>query len=164
MIRIRKLHLDDADILSQLMNNINIWNNLRDSIPFPYSKKDAIDFIKLSHTDENLHNFAITYHNEFCGVIGFVRQTDIHKLSVELGYWIGEPYWHKGIATYAIHLATEWAFSNLDINRIYASVFEHNQGSIKALLKNNYNQEAILKKAVLKNGKILDEYIFAKLR
>jgi len=164
MVQIRKLQLDDADILSQLMNNINIWNNLRDRIPFPYSRKDALTFIKLSHTNDHLHNFAITYQNNFCGVIGFVRQTDIHKLSVELGYWIGEPYWHKGIATRSIQLATEWAFRNLDIIRIFASVFEHNHGSMKALLKNNYQREAILKKAVLKNGQILDEHIFAKLR
>ena len=164
MVQIRKLQLDDADILSQLMNNINIWNNLRDRIPFPYSRKDALTFIKLSHTNDHLHNFAITYQNNFCGVIGFVRQTDIHKLSVELGYWIGEPYWHKGIATRSIQLATEWAFRNLEINRIFASVFEHNYVSMKALLKNNYQREAILKKAILKNGKILDEHIFAKLR
>ena len=164
MVQIRKLQLDDADILSQLMNNINIWNNLRDRIPFPYSRKDALTFIKLSHTNDHLHNFAITYQNNFCGVIGFVRQTDIHKLSVELGYWIGETYWHKGIATRSIQLATEWAFRNLEINRIFASVFEHNYVSMKALLKNNYQREAILKKAILKNGKILDEHIFAKLR
>ena len=163
MVQIRKLQLDDADVLSQLMNNIKIWNNLSDRIPFPYTRQDALAFIKLSHTDANLHNFAITYQDNFCGVIGFVRQTDIHKLSVELGYWIGEAYWHKGIATQAIHLATEWAFSNLDINRIFASVFEHNHGSMKVLLKNNYQREAILKKAVLKNGQILDEHIFAKL-
>ena len=102
MIRLRKLQFDDADVLSQLLNNIKIWNNLSNRIPFPYTKEDALDFIKLPFTDTNLYNFAITYNNEFCGVIGFIKQSDIHKLSVELGYWIGEPYWHKGIATYSI--------------------------------------------------------------
>ncbi len=164
MIQIRELQTSDADILSQLMNNINIWNNLRDRIPFPYMREDALAFIKLSHTNDRIHNFGITFNNEFCGVIGFERQTDIHKQSVELGYWIGEPYWHKGIATHAIHLATKWAFANLHINRIYASVFEHNTASIKALLNNDFKQEGILKKAIFKNGKFLDEYIFAKLR
>lgn len=164
MIQIRELHIMDADTLSQCMNNVKIWNNLRDFIPYPYARKDAIDFIHLSQKEAALFNFAITYNDNFCGVIGLTRQTDVHRQSMELGYWICEAYWNKGIATRAIKLATEWAFSNLDINRIFANVFQHNEASKKALLKNGFLLEGTLKKAVLKNEILLDEYIFAKLR
>lgn len=79
MIQIRELHINDADALSQCMNNINIWNNLRDFIPYPYTCEDAFDFIHLSQKEDALYNFAITYNDIFCGVIGLTRQIDVHN-------------------------------------------------------------------------------------
>ena len=164
MVKLREFHINDAQLLAKLLNNKCIWNNLRDGLPYPYTEADAKYFINLTHNNNLMVDLAITFNNNLCGVIGIKRQEDIHRKSVELGYWIGEPYWHKGIATKAIKLMTTLAFKKENINRIFARVFENNTASMKALLKNNYKQEAILKQAVYKNNRFLDEYIFAKIK
>ena len=161
MVKLRELHINDALVLAKLLNNKHVWNNLQDSLPYPYTEADAEFFINLNTNNNQMINFAITFDKDFCGVIGIKRQEDIHRKSVELGYWIGEPYWHKGVATKAIEIMTTLAFEKENINRIFARVFENNMASMKALLKNNYKQEAILKQAVYKNNRFLDEYIFA---
>jgi len=163
-VSIRPLQLSDAAVLSQQLNNKKIWNNISNSIPYPYTLDDTEFFIKMSHEDRNLYNFAITYNENFCGVIGLKRQKDIHRKSEELGYWIAEPFWNKGIATQAIGMVTEWAFQHLKTNRIFAGVFQHNIASMKALEKNGFKKEGILKKAIYKNSKFLDEHLYAKLK
>ncbi len=164
MVQIRPLHPDDAPVLAQQFNNKKIWNHIRDAIPYPYTLADAAYFIKISEEDSSLFNFAITYNKQFCGIVGLKAQNDIHRKSVELGYWIAEEFWQKGIATQAIGLITDWAFMHLNINRIFASVFENNIASMKALEHNAYRLEGILRKAVYKNQIFLDEYRYAKLK
>ncbi len=164
MVQLNALHINDARILADLLNNKRIWNYLRDSLPYPYTIEDARHFIENLENDKQVLNLAIRYQGKFCGVIGLKRGTDIHRKSAELGYWVGEPYWRKGIATQAIALMTNKAFKDLPIHRIFARVFANNPASVKALQHNGYRQEALLKQAVYKNGLFLDEYIFAKLK
>ena len=163
-VKIRSLELSDKLRLAELMNNKKIWDNIRDYIPFPYSVSDAEFFINLSQNDNSLENFAIDYNGEFCGVIGLVLQSDIYKLTAEIGYWIGEPYWGKGIASEAVRLITRYGFENLDLVRIHTGVFDYNTGSMKVLEKNGYKKDGVFKKAILKNGKILDEHRYFILK
>ncbi|MFY9228802.1 MAG: GNAT family protein, partial [Bacteroidales bacterium] len=90
--------------------------------------------------------------------IGLVRQTDVYKLSAEIGYWIGEPYWGMGIATKAVRLITEYGFNTLGLVRIYTGVFDFNKASQRVLEKAGFNLECIFEKSVFKNDKICDEY------
>ena len=160
---LRKLTYSDKGNLAKLLNNKKIWDNLRNRIPYPYQEKDAEDFIKLINND-NLHQvFAIEYDGKFCGVIGLEVQKDIYEKSAELGYWIGEPFWGKGIATKSVKLIIEIGFNTLNLLRIYAGVFEFNIASMKVLEKNGFLKEGIFKKAIFKNGKILDEHRYYKL-
>lgn len=163
-VTLRNLEMSDKYRLAELMNNKNIWDNLRDRLPFPYTVSDAEFFINLTQNDVSNENFAIEYNKEFCGVIGLILQNGVYRKSAEIGYWIGEPYWGKGIATKAVRIITKYGFENFDLTRIYAGVFEHNAGSMKVMEKNGYKKEAIFKKAIIKNDKILDEHRYSILK
>ncbi len=163
MVSIRKMKFSDKADIARFMNNKNIWDNLRNFIPFPYNENDAENFINLIENDDNQIVFAIEYDKNFCGVIGLILQKDIYEKSAEIGYWIGEPYWGKGIASEAVKLITEYGFKKNDILRIYACVFEFNIASMKVLEKNGYIKEGILKKAIFKNGENIDEHRYYKL-
>ncbi|MEO6313884.1 MAG: GNAT family protein [Chitinophagaceae bacterium] len=155
--------LDDADIrpMAMLLNNPRITCNLRDLIPFPYTKNDAAFFINLNKTQRPVCVFAIVYQDHFCGVIGMVPQLDVYRKSAEVGYWLGEPFWNKGILTTALKLISAYGFS-LGYIRLFAGVFEHNIPSMKVLEKNGYQKEGIFEQSIFKNGQVWNEHRYAK--
>ena len=162
-IKLRELHLSDKSQLAKLANNKKIWGSLRDSFPYPYSEKDAELFINVTAEENPKQNFAIEYAGDLCGVIGLIIQNDIYSKSAEIGYWIGEPFWGKGIAATAIKLLTNYGFEDLKLIRIYAGVFDFNIASMKALENSGYKKEGIFKKAIYKNDKVFDEHRYYKL-
>jgi len=163
IIKIRPLELSDKTPLAKIADNKKVWNNLRDYIPSPYNESDAEFFIRLTKQEKPPQNFGIEYKGEICGVIGLIIQQDVYRKSAEIGYWLGEDYWGKGIATKAVELITEYGFKTLHLIRIYTGVFEFNIASMKVLEKNDYIKEGIFKKAVFKNGKLWDEHRYYKL-
>jgi len=162
-IQIRPLIESDRDALANLANNKKIWDNLRDRMPFPYSLKDADDFICLTNEEQPQCKFAILTDSQFCGVVGLIPGQDIYKKSAELGYWIGEPYWGRGIATAAVALTTRFGFERMELVRIFAGVKANNIASARVLEKNDFALEAVARKAVFKNGQIMDELRYAKV-
>ncbi len=163
-IVIRPLKSSDKVRLAKLANNKKIWDNLRDYIPFPYTESDAEFFINLTKEEDPRQTFGINYKGELSGVIGLVIQEDVYQKSAEIGYWIGEPFWGKGIATKAVELITQYGFDLLDLNRIYSGVFEYNTASMKVLINNSYEKEGIFRSAIFKNNKVYDEHRFYKLK
>jgi len=162
-VKLRSLVLADALQLTKLADNIKIWNNLRDYFPHPYYEDDAQSFINLSNEKNPRQNFGIQYGGEICGVISLIMQEDVYKKTAEIGYWIGEPYWGKQVASEAVRLITEYGFKELNLIRVYAAIFEDNIGSMKVLEKNGYSKEGVFKKAVIKNNQVLDEHRYYKL-
>lgn len=155
----------DAMALALIADNKNISDNLRDGFPFPYSINDAriwLENILSENTPPRF--FAILLDNVIVGSIGIVTKTDIYRKNFEIGYFLDEKYWGKGIATKAIKAATSYAFSNFDVVRIYAEPFADNQGSRKALEKSGFTLEATLKRTVIKNGIIKDSCIYSVLK
>lgn len=161
---IRSYKYSDQAALVKYANNYNISKLLRDQIPFPYTNADAETWLINACNQQIETNFVIANENELIGAIGINFLDDVNRFSAEIGYWLAEPFWRKGIITNALKLLTLYAFQNFDINRIYANVFEGNDASKKVLLKAGYKKEATLKKAVFKNGIFLDQYIYAILR
>ena len=153
----------DASVLSSLCNNSNIWENLRDYIPNPYTEADADGFITHCLTEHPSVTFAITYKGELAGCIGLVPQTDVYRLSAEIGYWVGEPFWNRGIATRAVQLITRYGFEQLGLLRIYSGVFGFNTASQRVLTKAGYKLECVFEKSIIKNNCITDEYRYAKI-
>lgn len=161
-VSIRPYTREDAQRLCELANNINIAKYLTNRFPHPYTIDHANTFIENFLKDDPTKFFAITYNNQLVGGTGIHLQEDIFINNAELGYWIGEPYWGKGIMTEALRLVTEKAFHQFPITRVYCRVFGNNPRSMKVLEKAGFVLEAKYEKTLLKHGEILDEYIYAK--
>ena len=161
-IAIRPLKISDKNQLASLANNKKIWDNVRNFLPHPYSEDDALFFINLTMDEDPQVNFGIEYKGQLCGAIGLVLLQDVYSHTAELGYWLGEPFWGKGIATNAINLITQYGFEVLNLRRIHAGIFDFNIASMKALEKNGFVKEGISRKAIIKNGVVCDEHRYAK--
>ena len=162
-IVLRSYKLQDADALVAIANNRKIWLNLRDTFPHPYEKEDAVKFINmcLEHTPNTL--FGIEYQGIIAGSIGLHLQQDVYKHSAELGYFVGEPFWNKAIASIAVARILQYGFETLHLHRIFASVYAPNKASMSVLEKNDFVLEGIKKHGIIKNDVFLDEYFFGKL-
>ncbi|MEQ9306663.1 MAG: GNAT family N-acetyltransferase [Marinoscillum sp.] len=130
-VLLRNMVPEDAAKLAELANNKKIWDNVRDYFPFPYTLQHAEVFIKTQLEKEPATNLAICYKNEFVGVVGIDPKKYVIRITGMLGYWIGEPYWNKGIASAAVKLAVKYGFETLKLVRLQAGVFAYNLSSIK---------------------------------
>ena len=139
--KIRKWKLTDAKNIAVALSNKKIQDNLRDGLPYPYSEQDGIDFISsmLSANEDETFAFAITLDDKAIGSIAVFRQQNIHRQTAEMGYYIAEEYWGKGIMTDAVKQICEYVFKNSDILRIYAEPFAYNTGSCRVLEKQVFN-------------------------
>lgn len=160
-ITLRKWELKDLENLLKHANNPKIAANLTDGFPNPYTREKGIEFIKKATATEPTTLFAIDLDGEAIGGIGLHPLMDVYRSNAELGYWLGEPFWGKGITTTAILKMVEHGFSNFPINRIFARPFGRNIGSKKVLEKTGFKLEATFEKTILKNGQFEDELIYA---
>jgi RimJ/RimL family protein N-acetyltransferase len=164
-IVLRPWSIGDAGQLAVIADNKKIADNLRDGFPFPYSLKDAKNWLNII-LPENYppRFFAITIDKKLVGSIGIVTKTDIYRKNFEIGYFLAEEQWGKGIATQAIKAATSYAFKDFDIVRVYAEPFSDNIGSRRALEKAGFTLEATLRRNVVKNDIIKDSCIYSVLK
>ena len=164
--RIRKWELSDAKDLAAALSNRKVQDNLRDGLPYPYTEQDGKEFISamLSADENETFAFAITVNNMVIGSIGIFRQGNIHRQTAELGYYIAEEYWGKGIMTEAVKQICEYVFANSDIIRIYAEPFAYNIASCRALEKTGFQYEGTLRSNAVKNGKVIDMEMYSLLK
>ena len=164
--KIRKWKLTDAKDIAVALSNKKIQDNLRDGLPYPYSEQDGIDFISsmLSANEDETFAFAITLDDKVIGSIGVFRQQNIHRQTAEMGYYIAEEYWGKGIMTDAVKQICNYVFKNSDILRIYAEPFAYNIGSCRVLEKTGFRYEGTLRNNAVKNGKVIDMKMYSLLR
>ncbi|HNX84098.1 MAG: GNAT family N-acetyltransferase [Bacteroidales bacterium] len=163
VVTIRKFRRSDKFRMAEIANNEKVAANLRDAFPSPYTLEDAQKFISMCLRQVPYGIFAIEFEGEYVGNIGLHRQGDVYRKTAELGYFIGEPYWHKGITPRAVNLICEYGFRELDVIKIFSGVFSFNTASQRVLEKCGFTLEAVLKAAVIKNGKICDEYRYARI-
>ncbi|MCG8574978.1 MAG: GNAT family N-acetyltransferase [Flavobacteriales bacterium] len=157
---IREIRTSDLDDLVKYANNANIADNLTDRFPYPYSRKDGEEFIEMVQNNTTDRIFAITTNDHLIGTIGLHPQSGLYIKNVELGYWVAEPFWGKGIATGAVRKILEYAFENLDVDRVFAKAFGSNIGSQKVLTKNGFRLEACFPKTLFKDGEYYDDMVF----
>ena len=160
---IRDWHKDDAASIAQYANNKKIWINLRDAFPHPYSREDAEAFLFRVMRIEPRTYFAIATDQEAIGSIGLMPGKDVHRFTAELGYWLAEPFWGNGIMTKAVRALSEYAFEVLGLHHIFAEPYTTNAASARVLEKSGFTLEGIIRANVVKDGKVLDQYLFAKL-
>ena len=150
----------DLDSLVENANNLKVAKNMTDQFPYPYGEENGKQFIHFASQGEFIHLFAIEVDGKAVGGIGIHPQGDIMKKNAELGYWLGEKYWGKGIISAAIKEMIAFAFEHYDITRIYARPFGSNTASQKVLEKNGFVLEARIEKNLFKNGAFEDELIY----
>lgn len=165
-MQIRKWEITDAEDIAASLSNKKILDNLRDGLPYPYTEQDARKFISsmLAADENDTFAYAITVDGNVIGSIGAFRQGNIHRQTAELGYYIAEEYWGKGIMTEAVKLLCEYIFSHTDIIRIYAEPFAHNIGSQRVLEKAGFQYEGTLRANAVKNGEVMDMKMYAKVK
>lgn len=165
-IAIRKWKIDDAEQLKNALNNEKILNNLRDGIPYPYTTENAKEFITqtLNAPINSQYSWAIVADNKVIGSIGVFRKDNIHCYTAEMGYYIAEEYWGKGIMTKAVKEACDYIFERTDIIRIFAEPFAHNIASCRVLEKAGFKLEGILRNNAIKNNKILDMKMYSIIK
>ncbi len=152
---------DDLNSLVKNAGNPNITRFMSDGFTQISKPEGAKKFIEFANSGTDKIYRAIELDGEIVGGIGISVQTDIYRKNAELGYWLAEPFWGKGIITDAIHQIVAEAFNALDINRIFAKPFHINKASHRVLEKAGFKMETIFEKTVFKNGEYLDEYVYA---
>lgn len=163
-LQLRSWRKSDLDALLRHANNAKIAANLRDQFPHPYTRRDALEYLEFVREQKPERSLALQFAGEAIGGLGFQIGVDIARLSAEMGYWLGEPYWGRGFATRAAAAGSEWAFAQYKLTRVFALVFSHNLASIRVLEKAGFQQEGILRRSAIKNGVVLDQLLFAKVK
>lgn len=158
---LRKWTMRDLQSLVKHAGNYNIAKNMSNAFPYPYTEKFGRRYINRAITSKPTNIFAISINNEAVGSIGVYPQTDIHCRNAEMGYWLAEEYWGKGIMPEAIRQMVDYSFKNLAIDRIFARPFGTNIASQHVLEKVGFTLEAKFKKTIFKNGEYLDELFYA---
>jgi ribosomal-protein-alanine N-acetyltransferase len=160
---IRSWRPDDAAALQRYADNRNIWINLRDIFPHPYTLVNARSFIEFIAQQKPETIFALATAAEAIGCIGLKLGEDVHRKTAELGYWLGEPFWGRGIMTEAVNAFVSYAFSAFDLVRIYAEPFADNLASVRVLEHASFVCEGRLQAHVFKDGKVLDAFLYARM-
>jgi RimJ/RimL family protein N-acetyltransferase len=162
---LRAWRRSDISSLVRYANNRKIWINLRDIFPHPYTRAEAEKWIAICESNQGpTTNFAIELQGEAIGGIGCRLLDDVNCKTAEIGYWLGEPFWGRGIATAALKQTTEYAFQTFSLERLQASVFEWNPASARVLEKAGYILEGRLRRSIFKDGRLADSLLYARVR
>jgi RimJ/RimL family protein N-acetyltransferase len=161
---VRSWRASDVDSLATYANNHKIWINLRDAFPHPYTRKDGRAFIRRALSQSPQTMFAIAVEGEAVGGIGYVPHQDVERTSAEIGYWLGEAFWGRGIVSEALAAVTRHAIKTHHLTRLYAVPFAWNPASCRVLEKAGYVLEARLRHSAIKDGQLIDQmqYAFVK--
>jgi ribosomal-protein-alanine N-acetyltransferase len=160
---VRPWRLADVDALVRHANNVAVAKQLRDRFPHPYSRANAMAFLKFATQDDDPSNLAIEVHGEAVGGIGFVTGSDVERFSAEIGYWLGEAHWGRGIATEALVLVTDDVFRRRNMLRLFALPFADNIASTRVLEKAGYVREGILRASAVKFGQPRDQAMYSRI-
>jgi ribosomal-protein-alanine N-acetyltransferase len=158
---IRSWRSSDLEPLVMYANNRNVWLNLRDRFPHPYTRRDGQAFLKYTREQQPETAFAIVVNGEAAGGIGFQLQGDVERVSAEIGYWLGEPFWGRGISTEALVALTGYAIATHGLTRVFAVPFAWNIASCRVLEKAGYVLEGRLRRSAIKDGSVTDQLQYA---
>lgn len=157
---VRDWRVEDIHSLVRHANNRNVWINLRDRFPYPYTEASGRDFLTHLAKQTPPTVWAIEVDGEAAGGIGVVQMTDVERVSAEVGYWLGEAFWGRGVMTDALRAITDEAFRQFDLRRIFALPFADNIGSIRVLEKSGYVLEGRMPQSAIKDGVIRDQLMY----
>jgi ribosomal-protein-alanine N-acetyltransferase len=162
---LRHWRFDDVPALARQANDRRIWLGLRDAFPHPYSEDDGRRFIAMATTMAPPSHFAIEVADTVAGGIGYVPKEDVERIGAEVGYWLGVEFWGRGIAAAALRTMTRYAFAaHPDLRRLWAVPYASNSASARVLEKAGYRREGTLRQSAIKDGRVVDQWMYAILR
>jgi RimJ/RimL family protein N-acetyltransferase len=153
--------MGDETSLVDHANSREVWLNLRDQFPHPYTANDAKEWVKLASNQTQPTNFAIEVASEAAGGISLRLQDDVERVSAEIGYWLGQRFWNRGVVSAAVRAMTKFGFERFSLSRIYALPFATNVASHRVLEKAGYRREGLLRRSAIKDGVVLDQVLYA---
>lgn len=155
----------DIEAIAEAADNPNIAANLRNIFPSPYTLADAKWFVEdcIAQGEARQLMRAIAVNGRAAGSISVSRKDDVYEKSAELGYWLAEDYWGRGIMTEAVRQICREAFDRFDILRIFAEPFAENLGSRRVLEKAGFQLEGVMRESVCKRGRVYDSCMYALL-
>lgn len=159
--KVRSWREDDKRSLPRHANNRKVWLQLRDRFPHPYAAEDATAYMQHVALQDPEVSFAIDVAGEAVGGISLMLHDDVERCSAEIGYWLGEEFWGGGIVSAALRSITEYAFETFDLTRVFALPFAGNAASVRVLEKAGYVFEGVLRRSAIKDGKVLDQLMYA---
>jgi RimJ/RimL family protein N-acetyltransferase len=156
----------DSDLASlvKYADNRKIWINLTDAFPHPYTTESGRAFLAMVSRQDPTTYFALATPEEAIGGIGVSLNKDVRRLSAEMGYWLAEPYWGKGLMTETVTKFTDAMMAEFGLVRIHAEPYAHNRASCRLLEKAGFVLEGRMRSSVIKDGQILDQFLYAKIR
>jgi len=161
---LRRWRAKDIKSLVEHANNINVSRYLRDRFPYPYTRKDARGFLaSATGAGADDTRLAIDVAGEAVGGIGAIVGSDVERFSAEVGYWLGESYWGRGIVTEALTLFSDHVFARMNLLRLFAVASAANGASARVLEKAGYQQEGVMRSAAVKFGQPHDQLLFARI-
>jgi [ribosomal protein S5]-alanine N-acetyltransferase len=160
---LRPFRPTDAESLARHADDRRIWLNLRDRFPHPFAVADAERYIDSVARRPRLTSFAIDVAGDAVGNVSLRPGDDVERLSAEIGYWLGAEFWARGIMSDAVRAATRYAFDELALTRVFAVPFARNPASFRVLEKAGYVREGILRRSAVKEGEVLDQYMYASV-
>ena len=136
---------------------------MRDRFPYPYTVEDARTFLERTTSGDNPERiFCIDIDGAAVGTIGIHIGADVHRLTGEIGYWIGEELWGQGIMSEIVPAFVDYCFAKFSLRRISAKTYENNPASARVLEKAGFVFEGRLRNDLVKSGQILDSLLYAK--
>ena len=163
-IQVRAFLDTDVEDLAKYGNNRKVWLNLRDGFPHPYTLESARIFVEKAQTHWHQNVFAITTEMETIGAVSLHPGLDVHRYSAEMGYWLAEPFWGRGIMTRVVTVVSDWGLSDRSFNRVYAEPYTSNPASARVLEKAGFKLEGTMHCNVVKEGVVLDQWLYAKVK
>ena len=162
--RLRPWREADAPSLALHANDINVWRNMSERFAHPYTQEIAQHWVTRGHLEFGGEHWAITHDDVAVGGCGLHPGAGDTSCAVEIGYWLGQPYWGRGVATTVVHVLTERVFALPGVARVFAGVHADNPVSMRVLEKNGFDREGVLRKSALKAGVPIDRVMYAKIR
>jgi RimJ/RimL family protein N-acetyltransferase len=161
---LRPWRYSDAPSLAMHANNENVWRNMSDTFPHPYTLDIAQQWVTRGYIEFGGDNWAIDCQGEAVGGCGVIQAKGQWRCNAEIGYWLAQPFWGRGITTQVARVLTDYAFSLPDVTRVYAPVHATNPASMRVLEKNGFTREALLRKSAFKAGQVIDRVCWSKIR
>ena len=158
---LRPLVPADAPMLARHAADDDVWRNLRDRFPHPYTLQDAEAYIASTAGRAQQTSFGIIVDGEAAGTVSLMPGEDIARHTAEIGYWLGRAFRGRGVITDAVHAVTRYAFAELGMHRVFAVPFAHNTASCRVLEKAGYALEGRMRRSAVKEGVVLDQCLYA---